>query len=202
MPQVLKDSVRNSIVESAKKEFMQKGYENTSMRDIAHNCAMTVGNLYRYFKSKEELNKYIIQDVINSLDEMVKQLTDNQFELLNDSFVVKSFKKDLQGLVEKLSDDLANIYFSRPDEFNILILSTHYSDQIAQWFRRLVKFIISNMMSNLNEKEIDTLSRAFSVSIVSGITEIMYQNKLKVNELKNVLIIYINSYMDNLIEKW
>ena len=85
MPQVLKEDVRNRIIESAKKEFMQKGYEKTNMRSIAHNCSMTVGNVYRYFKNKEELSKYIVSNVVDKIDIMVKELTDNEIELLNDS---------------------------------------------------------------------------------------------------------------------
>ena len=82
MPQVLKEDVRNRIIESAKKEFMQKGYEKTNMRSIAHNCSMTVGNVYRYFKNKEELSKYIVSNVVDKIDIMVKELTDNEIELL------------------------------------------------------------------------------------------------------------------------
>ena len=107
MPQVLKEDVRNRIIESAKKEFMQKGYEKTNMRSIAHNCSMTVGNVYRYFKNKEELSKYIVSNVVDKIDIMVKELTDNEIELLNDSFSLLPSKTELKKLVAKLSDKLA-----------------------------------------------------------------------------------------------
>ena len=61
--QTLKEDVREKIIDSAKNEFLEKGIERASMRDIAAGSGMTVGNLYRYFKNKEELNnisKYII----------------------------------------------------------------------------------------------------------------------------------------------
>ena len=119
MPQVLKEDVRNRIIESAKKEFMQKGYEKTNMRSIAHNCSMTVGNVYRYFKNKEELSKYIVSNVVDKIDIMVKELTDNEIELLNDSFSLLPSKTELKKLVAKLSDKLAEIYYLMPDDEKI-----------------------------------------------------------------------------------
>lgn len=201
MPQVLKEDVRNRIIESAKKEFMQKGYEKTNMRSIAHNCSMTVGNVYRYFKNKEELSKYIVSNVVDKIDIMVKELTDNEIELLNDSFSLLPSKTELKKLVAKLSDKLAEIYYLMPDEFNILILGSEYSEKIEQWFMKLVKFFTYKMLPELSDCENEVLSSAFSVSIVKGISRIMYRNNLTIDELKRVLIIYINNYIDGFVEK-
>jgi AcrR family transcriptional regulator len=40
---------------SAEELFMRKGYENTSMQEIAEHSALTKGALYHHFKSKEEI---------------------------------------------------------------------------------------------------------------------------------------------------
>ena len=60
MAQVLKEEVRSRIIASAKKELLKKGYKDASMREIAKGADLTVGNLYRYFDSKEELVNTII----------------------------------------------------------------------------------------------------------------------------------------------
>jgi AcrR family transcriptional regulator len=61
--QVLKDEVRNNILRAALSEFRQNGYLQASMRQIALAAGITIGNIYRYFKNKEELFDYIIQPV-------------------------------------------------------------------------------------------------------------------------------------------
>ncbi len=62
--QVLKDEVRQRILKSSRKEFMKCGFEKASMRTISNNAGMTVGNLYRYYKNKEDLFGAII-DVLH-----------------------------------------------------------------------------------------------------------------------------------------
>ena len=46
---------RQEILETAMKLFTEKGYEETSMRDIAQACGVVAGLCYRYFDSKQKL---------------------------------------------------------------------------------------------------------------------------------------------------
>lgn len=43
------------IHQSAKKEFLEKGYKDASLRNIVKSAGMTTGAFYGYYKSKEEL---------------------------------------------------------------------------------------------------------------------------------------------------
>jgi AcrR family transcriptional regulator len=72
--QYLKDEVRNSIVEEALKEFKQFGYKGASIRSIAKNSNTSVGNIYKYFQSKEDLYEKLIGSVYNRLMEYADQL--------------------------------------------------------------------------------------------------------------------------------
>ena len=46
---------RNSIIEAAEYVFMTKGFEQSTMDDIAHKSELSKGTLYLYFQSKIEL---------------------------------------------------------------------------------------------------------------------------------------------------
>lgn len=46
---------RQEILETAMRLFTEKGYENTSMRDIAAELGVVQGLCYRYFDSKQRL---------------------------------------------------------------------------------------------------------------------------------------------------
>lgn len=52
----------NKILKYAKKEFSKKGYFNTSIHTIAAKARLSVGCLYKYFSSKDELYYFIIDD--------------------------------------------------------------------------------------------------------------------------------------------
>ncbi len=49
------DETRTKILEAARRRFAHYGYGKTTMAEIARDCAMSVGNLYRFYASKEEI---------------------------------------------------------------------------------------------------------------------------------------------------
>ena len=71
MAQILKDNVRKLILDSAMEDIIDNGVKDSSMRRIAGKAEMTVGNLYRYFKNKDELVNVIIQPVVDRLNKIV-----------------------------------------------------------------------------------------------------------------------------------
>lgn len=71
--QYLKDDVRNRIVEEALKEFMEKGYVGASIRSIAKKSNTSVGNIYKYFNSKEDLYESIIGSVHHRFIDYIRQ---------------------------------------------------------------------------------------------------------------------------------
>ncbi len=63
----VKEQKKNSIIENSLKLFSKNGFYNTTIPDIAKSMKMSVGNMYNYFKSKEELAKYAIKYSTNVL---------------------------------------------------------------------------------------------------------------------------------------
>ncbi|MGZ0039861.1 TetR/AcrR family transcriptional regulator [Paenibacillus ottowii] len=47
--------IKEKIIQSAVRLFMEKGYRATSIQDIADDCSIAKGSLYKFFESKEEL---------------------------------------------------------------------------------------------------------------------------------------------------
>ena len=50
------------ILETAKKEFLERGFRGTSMRRIAALAGVTTGALYGYFDSKEKIFDSLVKD--------------------------------------------------------------------------------------------------------------------------------------------
>lgn len=53
---------RSHIVTCCTRVFAKKGYSHSSMRELAKACYMSIGNLYHYFGSKEQILYSIIND--------------------------------------------------------------------------------------------------------------------------------------------
>ena len=77
MPQVKKVSVQNKILDAALTLFSQKGYQATSMPEIAAQAGITAGNIYRYYASKFELFYGVLEPWLNGqLDALEDRLAD------------------------------------------------------------------------------------------------------------------------------
>ncbi|MDX8405905.1 MAG: TetR/AcrR family transcriptional regulator [Mariprofundus sp.] len=49
------DRIRHQILEAAARRFADYGYGKTTIAEIAGDCAMSSGNIYRYFDNKEAI---------------------------------------------------------------------------------------------------------------------------------------------------
>ena len=52
---------RNKLLKAARKEFIDKGYMNASLRAICKDAGVTTGALYFFFKDKDELFAEVVK---------------------------------------------------------------------------------------------------------------------------------------------
>jgi len=71
MAQVLKEELRQAIIRSAQIEFAQSGYTGASVKQIAVRAGISVGNLYRYYKDKEDLFHAVVSPVYHELEALI-----------------------------------------------------------------------------------------------------------------------------------
>ena len=66
------------IIEAARDLFSTYGYKRVSMDEIAKKANVTKKTVYSYFKSKEELLKYCINDEIKKMKKIVEETEDKK----------------------------------------------------------------------------------------------------------------------------
>jgi len=70
------DDPRQKIINAAKKRFAHYGYGKTTMADLAVDCDMSPGNLYRYFPGKLDIAEEIAREAsIRTAEELSHILT-------------------------------------------------------------------------------------------------------------------------------
>lgn len=65
---------KREILEAASRVFRRKGLHAAGMRDIAAELDMAVGNLYYYFKDKEDLLAFIQQTTLTGLQSLASRV--------------------------------------------------------------------------------------------------------------------------------
>ena len=63
----------NTLVDVALRLFASKGYEATTIRNIANEAGMSLGLLYNYFRSKDELLEEIFQRSVGDINTSFEQ---------------------------------------------------------------------------------------------------------------------------------
>ena len=87
---------KTEIVNAAERVFFEKGFENSTMDDVAKEAEFTKKTLYSYFKSKEELYFEIMLSAFNVLNELL----DNIIKENNGSSETEKIKKIGETFIE------------------------------------------------------------------------------------------------------
>lgn len=68
------------IVEAAKKEFLEYGFTDASLRRIASEAKIQVSGLYKHFSSKEEMFESLIEPVVEGFYALYSRIEGEYFE--------------------------------------------------------------------------------------------------------------------------
>ncbi|NVJ53656.1 MAG: TetR/AcrR family transcriptional regulator [Campylobacteraceae bacterium] len=113
-----KETKKNNIIENSLKLFSQKGFYNTTIPDIARAMKMSVGNMYNYFSSKEELAKYAIKYSTNILAKDLREI--NQMEASSRDKIFLFTRKYLENVQKspEVIEYFLRVYLSNREVFN------------------------------------------------------------------------------------
>ena len=199
MAQVLKEESRELILEAAKDEFMENGFKESSMRKIALKSKMTVGNLYRYFKNKEDILEVIVAPAYRAVNKMVRDLTDDAVSFEHDGFNFDASQEELSGMLDKLSDGMIDAYAKHKVEFNILMMNSKLNDNIVDWFKGLITGLIAKHYDvSEDDRDVNVLAKGYAIAVFHGIREILKISDMEKEDLKRITKIYLNSYLSML----
>lgn len=71
--QVLKEEIKEKIFEAAVQAFYEKGYQKTTMQDIAGKAGIAPSLIYSYYKGKQQLFNLIVNPVLMKLPDTLRQ---------------------------------------------------------------------------------------------------------------------------------
>jgi AcrR family transcriptional regulator len=119
-----KDTVRCQIVEAAKKRFSHFGYGKTTMAEVAADCSMSPGNLYRFFPGKLDIAECIATEDyrkhLESLGKLALAPDRSARERLRDLLF-----EELRRTYHKLEKD--------PRAFEMATVIAHERPEYANW---------------------------------------------------------------------
>lgn len=164
------------ILECAKEEFMEKGFEGASMRAIAERAGYTTGMLYGRFADKSQLFRELVSAAADRLF--------GYFSGAEDAFA--AFPADRQyremhSYVGEKVDVMMDIIYDNFDAFNLIVCKSagsgyeYYIDQMIEIeTKNTMRFIraLNEAGIPINEVRAD-LSHMLSSAMFNGIFEVV-----------------------------
>lgn len=87
-------SIDPKLLESARREFTQKGFLQAELKTICDNAGVTTGAVYKRYKGKEELFCALVKDTADILDGFIDSGTDIDLSVMTDEEICKTWLMD------------------------------------------------------------------------------------------------------------
>ena len=115
------------IEAAALRAFTRKGYHGTSVRDIAREAGVSIGNLYNYYRTKEEL--FIA--VVTRYEARIDELRQKALGPIEDAFSPRE--------LDRLARAIREIVYDNPDYWRLMYIDVieFGSRHFAPTFRSL-----------------------------------------------------------------
>ena len=112
------------IIESAKKEFLEKGFIGANLRTIAADAGVTTGAMYRHFKDKDALFCALVDEAIEVITKTVMMA-----DVITHSQFAPPASQEHHKEEQKAVKDLLDYIYAHFDAFVLLLTkaagSTH-----------------------------------------------------------------------------
>ncbi|MBP3235217.1 MAG: TetR/AcrR family transcriptional regulator [Eubacterium sp.] len=157
--QIKKDEIKTRILTVSKRLFINNGYEKTSLRMVANKCFISKSNIYRYFKSKEEIYETLVGDARADVTKAISHFGSREYA---GNYTVDK--------IEDVSTVLAKVMSEHREVLLIMLKSEGSKD----------KAMITEMMTRFFVEACPIEDREFKIQIVSllimGLTDILIKS--------------------------
>lgn len=189
---ILKEDVRSRIVIAARREFINNGFRKTSMRTISAKSGVVLGNIYNYFKTKDDIFYAVLRPLLAVLDERMSSyhIEHNKIDQLDFS---------LQGQKDLLRETL-KIIFLYKEELKLLLFESKgtsleaFRENFIEKQIAISKEYIDQMQKVYPQIQTNVSSLFFRLSSSTWVTiigEIVSSAEIRKEEAKQALSEYI-----------
>ena len=155
--QTLKEEIRTRIQQVATAAFLRHGYQDVTMRDIAKNSAVSVGNLYNYYKNKKDLFYSLTSTSYSYLKQLLNEVkehgpesgvTDTEFAKSLVLKISQLLKQHRVGFLLMIDRGQGTEYHNLEDEL-ITVLVRHFEEELMETDKTDASLIMRIAAKNL-----------------------------------------------------
>lgn len=142
----------NEILEAAKRLFEEKGFLKTTLQDVAQEAEVSVGLIYRYFQSKEDIFASLALKGAKNFDADIEQIL---------SRAGNSKNPDVTKVLGKIAEGFIGFYGPYGEYFDMLMYSYKGMKEVQIQAHTLTRLMSVTLQSLDRVKEFVLLSPKF-----------------------------------------
>lgn len=122
---------RKKLLDSAKQEFLDKGYMKASLRTICKNAGVTTGALYFFFQDKEDLLRQLVEVPLQRLASLIQSHLSDELNMDTAFVSLGDDSEDIQTARE-----IVHFMYQHADIFQILLTKSQgsvYEDIVSRF---------------------------------------------------------------------
>lgn len=130
-------SIDPRILSSAKAEFLDKGFEGSSLKTICENAEVTTGALYKRYSGKEALFCALVADTVKAMGAVLEEKCAVHPEELSDDALIRAWDMDEDYMLWWF-----DFLYQYHDGFTLLLRcadGTVYSNFQHDWVERMTQ---------------------------------------------------------------
>ena len=184
------DLRRQIIIEAAEKLFLSKGYEDTTMDQIANESEFSKGTLYNYFKSKDDLYLAIGTKSYEILIDYTKNLIENKDPGLEQlkavGYAYYEFTKNYPGYSHIFHDINVKLpHVAQKSEDTLTAIEKDYNKRNEEYGEQFRGVIISAIKNKTIRSDKDPFLIGFTLFMMtSGIMKELEQHQNTLETMK------------------
>ena len=112
--QTLKPDTRKRILSVSKKLFLERGFRDTTTRDIAREAGVGLSNLYHYYASKDELFAQLLKPATDALEGLLAERHGQQgydISTIQEDDYAEASLEEYMGLIRRHRNSLKLLLF-------------------------------------------------------------------------------------------
>lgn len=165
--QFAKEEIRRNIIEAARREFLSKGFEKSSIRTIAANAHTAKSNIYNYFRDKDALFCAVLEPTLSKVRAGLELARLQSTTLDVGARGWESQRSNIRVVMDFVFEHVSDVKLllfsaggSSLEGFREIIIE-QFTDMLLVWLRRAVpgKSISRFFVSTVSDFYLSTIER-------------------------------------------
>lgn len=195
---------KEKLLESAKKEFLEKGYMKASLRKICADAGVTTGALYFFFGSKEDLFAAIVKPPLDTLTDVLTKHFAEDMEIMSAPDFAEQYSPEDDKEHEIIGAALVHHIYQNYDAFMLLLTKAQGSrfencvDGLVELIEKSYKEMADKMAAQNPDCQVNEYMRHwFTHMNVDAFIHLLTHEKDEQNAIR-----HMKQIMDYLVKGW